>query len=292
MKIVHADEIASITASKHRKGASVRQRLLDGPPGALDGYSLVIARPQDRYSPRHRHNFEQFRYQIEGIANYSRTGKLHPGMIGYFPEGVHYGPQVQEPGQNLCLLTLQFGGAGGGGYAGRTAVMEATEELLKLGTFEDGVFHRNPGVPGKKNVDGFQAIWEHLNKRPLVYPKPRYDAPILMHPDDFDWVAVEGSPGAYEKVVGVFTERRTEAGFVKLEQGARYVGGGGRDIYFVIQGAGAVDGQEYRKFTTVELKKGEKAAFTASAATEILHLRLPNLEGLRVQQASELQAAE
>jgi hypothetical protein len=292
MKIVHADQIATITASKHRAGASVRQRLLDGPPGALDGYSLVIARPKDRYSPRHRHNFEQFRYQIEGIANYSRTGKLHPGMIGYFPEGVYYGPQVQEPGQNLCLMTLQFGGAGGGGYAGRTAVMEATEELLKLGTFKDGVFHRNPGVPGKKNVDGFQAIWEHINKRPLTYPKPRYDAPILMHPDNFAWVSVEGSPGVYEKVMGVFTERRSEAGFVKLEQGARYLAGRGRDIFFVVSGTGAVDGQDYRKFTTVELKKDEKAVFVAHGATEILRLRLPNLDGLRAQGPRELQAAE
>jgi len=230
MKIVHADEIATITASKHREGASVRQRLLDGPPGALDGYSLVIARPQDRYSPRHRHNFEQFRYQIEGIANYSRTGKLHPGMIGYFPEGVHYGPQVQEPGQDLCLLTLQFGGAGGGGYAGRTAVMEATEELLKLGTFKDGVFHRNPGVPGKKNVDGFQAIWEHISGRPMVYPKPRYDVPILMHPESFEWIPVEGAAGVAEKPMGIFTERQASARFLKVEPGAALSLTGKRDI--------------------------------------------------------------
>lgn len=292
MKIVHADEIATIKASAHRVGASMRQRLLDGPPGALDGYSLVIARPKDRYSPRHRHNFEQFRYQIEGVADYSRTGKLHPGMIGYFPESVHYGPQLQGEGQSLCLLTLQFGGAGGGGYAGRTAVMEATEELMKLGTFKDGVFHRNPGTPGKKNVDGFQAIWEHINKRPLVYAKPRYEAPVLMHPDHYDWVPVEASPGAYEKVMGVFTERRAQCGFVRLDAGASWQGGGGRDIYFVVEGTGTVEGQGYRKFTTVELKKGETARFEAGEPTEILNLRLPNLEGLRVETRPELEAAE
>ena len=76
------------------------------------------------------------------------------------------------------------------------ASLEATEELKKLGTFKDGVFHRNPGQPGKKNLDGFQAIWEHLTGRALKYPKPRYDVPILMHPDNYDWVPVEGQPGS------------------------------------------------------------------------------------------------
>ena len=213
-------------------------------------------------------------------------------MIGYFPESVHYGPQLQGEGQALCVLTLQFGGAGGGGYAGRTAVMEATEELMKLGTFEKGVFHRNPGTSAKKNVDGFQAIWEHINKRPLVYSKPRYEAPILMHPDHYDWVPVEGAPGAFEKVMGVFTERRTQCGFVKLEPGAVWRGGGGRDIYFVVSGTGSVDGQDYRKFSAVQLDRGEHAQFKAVEVTEILHLRLPNLEGLQVGAKEFLEAAE
>src|SRR5687768_10756059 len=130
MKVVHADKIQATMASQHRGGGSLRQRLLDGPPMSVEGYSLVIARPKDRYSPRHRHNFEQFRYQIEGEADYSATGTLKPGMIGYFPEGVHYGPQKQGKGQALCVLTLQFVGASGEGYPGRSAVLEATEELI------------------------------------------------------------------------------------------------------------------------------------------------------------------
>jgi mannose-6-phosphate isomerase-like protein (cupin superfamily) len=294
IKIVHADEISDRAESQHRGGVSRRQHLLKGEPGTVDNFSVVIARPQDRYSPRHRHNFEQFRYQIEGIADYGRTGKLKPGMIGYFPEGVHYGPQTQVPNQTLCVLTVQFGGASGSGYLGRGAEADGTRELQKFGTFKDGVFHRNPGVPGKRNVDGFQAIWEHLNGRPLVYAPPRYEVPILMHPDAFHWAPVEGATGVHEKLMGVFTERRAEAGFIRIDAGATFRARGRRDIYVVLSGAGTVEGQTWRRFSTVYLEKGDETTLAASETTELLHFRLPNLEGIQLEKPlrTTLQAAE
>src|SRR5688572_12743272 len=222
MKIVHGAKVESKAESQHRGGVSRRQRLLEGEAGRIDNFSLVIARPKDRYSPRHRHNFEQFRYQIEGDANYGDTGTLKPGMLGYFPESVHYGPQTQGNGQDLCVLTLQCGGASGSGYLGRDAEFNVTKELEKLGTFKDGVFTRNPGMPGKKNLDGAQAIWEHAMGRPLEYPKPRYEKPILMHPENFDWVPLDDHDGVSEKFMGTFTERQISARFVKLEAGASF----------------------------------------------------------------------
>lgn len=284
MKIVHADEIEARAESQHRVGISRRQRLLEGKAGAVDNFSLVISRPADRYSPRHRHNFEQFRFQLEGEADYGRTGKLKAGMIGYFPEGVHYGPQAQGDGQALALIALQFGGATGSGYPGRDAEYNVTRELMQLGTFENGVFRRNPGQPGKKNVDAAQAIWEHLNQRPLVFAPPRYAAPILMHPENFDWVPVEGAKGVWDKLLGVFTERRAEAGFIKLDPGAKYRARGGRDIHVVLAGIGSVGGNDYRRFSTVYLEgRDEHAEFTAKETTELLHFRLPNLAGLEAQ---------
>ena len=287
MKIVHADKIEAKMASRHREGSSLRQRLLDGPPMSVQGFSLVIARPKDRYSPRHRHNFEQFRYQIEGEADYSETGTLKRGMIGYFPEGVHYGPQKQGQGQELCVLTLQFGGASGEGYPGRSAVLQATDELLKLGTFKDGVFHRHPGLPGKTNLDGFQAVWEHLNNRPLTYPKPRYEKPILMHPENFEWVPLEDQDGVSEKFMGTFTERCAQAGFVKIDAGAAYTAEGGRDIFFVVSGSGSVADDPYRRFSAVQLDLGETSTFRAEEQTELLHFRLPNLAGLASRRGNE-----
>jgi mannose-6-phosphate isomerase-like protein (cupin superfamily) len=292
VKIVQGDELSIRKGTEqHRVNVSHRVHLLEGEDGTPGNFSLVIARPDNRYSPRHRHNFEQFRYQLEGTADYSRTGKLKAGMIGYFPEGVHYGPQQKgEPGERLAVLVLQCGGASGAGYISRGAVGPATEELKRFGTFEGGVFRRNPDVPGKRNVDGFQAIWEHLNGRPLVYPKPRYDAPILMHPDAFDWVPVEGAAGVYEKVLGTFTERRTSASFLKLDQGAAYAAGGKRDIYVALSGSGSLGREPYRRLTTVFLERRDKASFRAREATEILHFRLPDLTDVAGQKSSTARA--
>jgi hypothetical protein len=283
MQIVQGDEVQETLGGTHREGVSMRQRLLDGEVGSPDNYSLVIARSPARYSPRHRHNFEQFRYQIEGVADYGRTGKLKPGMIGYFPESVHYGPQTQPDGEMLSVMVLQFAGASGNGYPGRSVSLAVTEELKQLGHFKDGVFYRNEGVPGKKQVDSFQAIWEHYNKRPLVYAKPRYNAPILMEPDNFDWLPIKGSPGAYQKLMGVFTERACATGFVKLDAGARFTIDGARDIYVVLSGKGQVQDQSYRVHTTVLVEFGERAQFTASEPTEMIHMRLPDLRGLNAQ---------
>lgn len=285
MKIVQGDQIEGGAASRHRGGSATYARLLDGDDTSLiDNFSLVLAKTPGRFSPRHRHNFEQFRFQIRGTANYGRTGKLKPGMLGYFPEAVHYGPQTQDEGDELEMLVLQCGGASGSGYPGRTASMRATEELKQLGTFKDGIFHRNPGLPGKRNLDGFQAIWEHVNQRPLVYPKPRYDAPILMHPENFDWAAVPGQAGVAEKPMGMFTERTCGASFLRLDAGASFDVAGKRDIYIVLHGSGTVGTHPMRRLTVAFLETGDQARFVARDESELLHFRLPDLTALKARQ--------
>jgi mannose-6-phosphate isomerase-like protein (cupin superfamily) len=298
MKVVQADKVEGKPASFHRGGSSVYTHLVEGDDASpVDNFSLIIARTPGRFSPRHRHNFEQFRYQLEGVADYGRTGKLKPGMIGYFPEGVHYGPQTQDPGETLKMLVLQCGGASGSGYPGRKAVMAAQEEMRKYGHFKDGVFYRNEGVPGKRNLDSFQAIWEHVAGRPMVYPKPRYDVPILMHPDAFEWVPVEGAAGVCERQMGAFTERQASARFLKLDPGAVLSMTGKRDILFVVSGTGKVKGgaksDPLRAHTTVYLEPGDKAVLEAKQETEILNIRLPDLSGVRSWSRSDhVEAAE
>ena len=281
MNIVQADQVESNPASVHRGGKSFRQNLLGAKTG-VENFPFVISRSEARFSPRHRHSFEQYRYQLEGIAEYGKSGTLKPGMLGYFPEGMHYGPQTpSKDGDNLVVLALQCGGASGSGYVNRDEQLEAAKELKKIGTFKDGVFHRNPGEPGKKNLDGSQAIWEHVMKKDLVFPKPRYAAPIFMHPEHFDWVPVDGSPGVAEKLMGVFSERETGAHFIKLEPNATYAPAGNRDIYVVLSGNGTVDQEDYKFATTVFLDRGDGASFTAQDATEILHFSLPDLTGIQ-----------
>ncbi len=116
-------------------------------------------------------------------------------MVGYFPEGVYYGPQSQDPSINCKTIVLQFGGASGSGYLSQAEVKAGMDELKADGEFKDGIFRRRADVEGKRNIDGYQAIWEHVNDRPMVYPKPRYPQPIFMDPATYDWVPVEGSPG-------------------------------------------------------------------------------------------------
>src|SRR5262249_38726838 len=108
-----------------------------------------------------------FRMCLEGRTNIDPKKYLEPGEIGYFPEGTPYGPQ-QDTEENLTLV-LQFGGASGSGFMSRAQVRRAQSELTKIGTFEGGVFHRTSGE-GRKNQDGFEALWEHVMGRKVHYP--------------------------------------------------------------------------------------------------------------------------
>jgi hypothetical protein len=282
MKIVQTDEIPLKRGLEHRGGMFHGRIMVEGEPGTLDNFQLSFGQMGgDFNSPRHRHNFEQIRYQLEGVLDYGRDGKLVAGMVGYFPEAVYYGPQSQDPDIACKTIVLQFGGASGSGYLSQAEVQAGMQALRQEGEFKDGVFRRRADVEGKRNLDGYQAIWEHVNARPMVYPKPRYPQPIFMDPSTYDWVPVEGAPGVYEKLLGVFTERRSEAGFVRLDSGASFTARG-KGVYVVTRGEGSVGGEPMRPLTTVYLAAGESATFTAREETELLHFGLPNLAGLRV----------
>src|SRR5882672_4457869 len=280
MKIVQTDEIPLKRGLEHRGGIFHGRIMVEGAPGALDNFQLSFGQMGgDFNSPRHRHNFEQIRYQLEGVLDYGRDGKLVAGMVGYFPEAVYYGPQSQDPSIPCKTIVLQFGGASGSGYLSQAEVQKGMQALKQEGEFKDGVFRRGP-LPnppphsasqdareranageeregaGKRNVDGYQAIWEHANQRPMVYPKPRYPQPIFMDPNNYDWVPVAGAPGVAEKLLGVFTERRSQASLFRLDGGARFAARG-KGVYVVTRGTGKVGDQPFRALTTVHLDAGE-----------------------------------
>jgi len=292
MKIIQGDELERRRGLEHRGGTFHYRMLMEGEPGTQDNFQFTLGEMGgDFYSPRHRHNFEQVRFQLSGTLDFARDGKLTPGMVGYFPEGQHYGPQSQDPEEKPTTAVLQFGGASGSGYLSRAEVKASMEELGAFGEFKDGVFRRNDGAAGKKNLDGYQAIWEHRNKRPMKYPRPRYNRPVFMDPANLNWTAVEGCPGVSEKFLGVFTECRTRAAVVRIETGATFTTGGRRSIFLVRDGAGEVEGQPYRTFTTVFTEKGETAAFRAGTATTLLSVDLPDLSLLRSGEAEPAAAA-
>src|SRR5438270_552850 len=236
MKIVQIEDAPLVRGLEHRGGTFHSQTTAEGQSGTPGNFKFSLSRLGTDYSgPRHRHNFDQYRYMIEGESDYGQDGRLKAGMLGYYPEAVHYGPQVNKT--EIFCAVLQFGGASGSGYLLPREVKAGMEELKNFGEFRDGIFHRHDGVPGRRNVDAYQAIWEHVHGCEMVYPKGRYDVPIFADSANYDWAPVEGASGVCEKLFGVWTERRTQAGLLRLGSGASHEVIG-RGVYLVLRGAG------------------------------------------------------
>ena len=84
------------------------------------------------------HNFEQIRFPLEGEFQYAEGKVLPAGWVGYFPEGVYYGPQIRHKG--LYMLLLQYGGASGHGFFSEHQYVSGQEALRKKGTIAKGKF--------------------------------------------------------------------------------------------------------------------------------------------------------
>ena len=282
MKVVQFADVPLVRGLEHRGGTFHSRTPVAGEPGTPGNFKFSVSELGTDYSgPRHRHNFDQYRFMLSGESDYGQDGPLKAGMLGYYPEGVYYGPQVNKT--PIVCAVLQFGGASGSGYLQPREVKAGMEELKQFGEFKDGVFHRREGAQGilrgKSNMDAYQAIWEHVHGRAMVYPKGRYDAPIMMDAGNFAWARVRGAAGVSEKLFGVFTERRTQARLVRLDAGAHYEVAG-RSVYLVLSGAGAAGGASLEKFTTVFLDTGERGTLAASETTELLHYGLPDLSDI------------
>ena len=292
MKVVQFADVPLVRGLEHRGGTFHSRTPFAGEPGTPGNFKFSLSELGTDYSgPRHRHNFDQFRFALEGESDYGQDGTLKGGMLGSYPEGVHYGPQVNKT--PITNVVLQFGGASGSGYLLPREVKAGMEELKAHGEFKDGVFHRHEGQSGKRNMDAYQAIWEHVHGREMVYPKGRYTKPVFMDSTNYDWAPVRGAKGVSEKLLGVWTERRIEAGLIRLDPGARHELHG-RGVFLVLSGAGTCEGQPLRKFTTVYLDQGESTILQARETTELLHYGLPDLSGLTAgtHTSGVMQAAE
>ena len=288
MEFVQSDEITFEGGTSYREGSSRHKLLLEGKSGSPGNYSLVIAECVGRYSPRHRHNFEQIRFQIEGEACYGRAGKLSAGMVGYYPEAVHYGPQTQDAQSILSTLVLQCGGASGSGYISRKESDDAVKALNGLGSFKNGVFKLSrdvdglvDGTSGKRNLDAAQAIWEYVNKKPMIYPVPSFKAPLLIDPTHYEWKSLNNQPGVAERRLGTFTPANTAIKMVKVSACSHLQLTGGRDIYFVYQGIGQINNTTARFGTTIYLEPKENLNFTAKTDSVLLNIHLPDLQYIK-----------
>jgi len=292
MKIVQGDRMPiDEGASNVRTGKLKKQVFLVGAEGTPGNFKFgLFHQAGDFYSPRHRHNFDQFRFQIEGDADFDRNGTMLPDSIGYFPEGAYYGPQ-SSTGSNVVAV-VQFGGPSGSGYLSQRQVDAAYEEMKKFGVFDKGVFRRNEDAPGKRTMDSFQATWEHANQRPMVYPKPQYADPILMNPAHFRWMPLPGANGVEVKTLGAFTDCQIRCARYRVAAGSSFTGSG-RGLFLVLSGKGSVEGEPARRYTAAYLADGEQATFQAEETLEIQLLGLPSesLIGQQPETADESEAA-
>jgi hypothetical protein len=109
---------------------------------------------------------------------------------------------------------------------------------------------------------------------------------------NFQWAPIKRAAGASEKLLGVFTERRTQARLLRLAAGEGYEVAG-RSVYFVLSGCGEMEGKPLKKFTTVFLDTDESGQLHAREIMQLLHYGLPDLSDMTAAHAGvAAQAAE
>lgn len=277
MKIANTSRISWQLNKANVRGKLTVKKLLVGQPGTAENYLCNIAKSGGDYnSPRHRHNFDQIRLVLEGRVPIAPRRSMKPGQIGYFPEGTPYGPQVDD-GVGWTIMIVQFGGASGDGFLSADEAQATKESLSREGDFDGGVFKRTSGK-GKRNQDSYEAVWERASGRKLIYPKLRYDAPVIVDPEGFDWTSRARS-GVSRKNLGIFTEREARLEMLRLDGGASWAGKGAKavQLYFVMSGTGSCNGKKYGRHSLIESADGEALKFEARTDTQLFNLTMPRV---------------
>ncbi len=283
MRLAHAETTPWTIVRPVRGGTIEFKTLLEGQERTPDNYQLLLANTDVSFkSPRHRHNFDQVRYSLQGATNIGVKRNLEEGDLAYFPEGTHYGPQDQESvGANSLAMVIQFGGPSGNGYMSKRQMDEGFDQLQAVGRFEGGVFRRHtPAEDGRVNQDAYEAIWEHQNGRAISYSKPRFLDPVHFRETNFEWLPEEAQPGVARKDIGHFTERGVGVSFLRLDAGAHFALPAlpQTQILFVKSGEGRLgDAGIWSQHTAAHVDAGETAALHATTASEIMVLCLPRL---------------
>ncbi len=265
----------------HPLGSVAFKHLLKGEPGSPDNFMYILGRQDgDFLMPRHRHNFDQIRLPIRGDMNIGRGIVLRQGEVGYFAEGLAYGPQDDPlgsaaPGERVQLV-LQFGGASSYGFMSIEQRRKAREELAKIGRFEGNYYYRADG----KREWGLNAIWEHVFGARLKYPRPRYREAVIADPASFHWLPVRGARGVYRKFLGAFSERAVSIEVFRIERAATWSSTDpvARRLLVVLSGSGRAAGRPLSYLTAMEADPGESLEISAGHETELFVVGLPKIE--------------
>jgi hypothetical protein len=279
MRSVTPDEARHIPAQPHRPGGIAFRHLLAGDEDRPDNYSLTVVTVAERYhAPRHRHNFEQVRVMLAGRFGFGPGLVQEPGSVGYFCEGT---PYTQDGDGPSTTLLLQVGGATGSGYLGFDRLQAGIRRLQERGSFHDGVFTWTDAEGKKHNADGYEAVWEHEQGRPIAYPRPRYLAPVILEPERFGWLPEPGQPGLAQRALGSFNERGLALAQWRLDPGAGCTlpAAPQRQLAYVLAGAVELPQRRLPEGSAFELLPGEGLRLAAGEAGVVLMAyRLPRFD--------------
>lgn len=276
------DYYKDLKAGVLRTGTLDTKVLAVGKEGALDNYRMSIeASGQDEWkTPRHRHNFDQIRLQLEGEWSLTEDIMMLPGMVYYFPESVHYGPQLGKFGSKT--LNIQFGGASRNGFNGPKARREGYEAMIKRGIFEKGSFTWIDEKGQRHRQDAAEATWEQIRGRKVSYSPPRYDCVAQMNPANYEWIKDTTQSGIARKLLGSFTENNMQVGFIRVDAGASLTIGKhtAAELFFVVNGSVSHGGNTHGVYTAIALEPGEgPIVIKAVEQAELYNVRLPTFNG-------------
>ena len=111
------------------------------------------------------------------------------------------------------------------GFTGRSHLDAARKRLtVEGGTFAKGVYTRIMPDGKKINKDSHAACFESITGKKIEFPKPRYDAPVVMRQQHYRWVPDRTLAGVEHKHMGSFGEYRSSVSLTRLMPGAQIPG--------------------------------------------------------------------
>jgi len=173
------------------------------------------------YSPRHRHNFDQVRFTLEGAVKYGPI-QTQAGDAVYFPEGVFYGP-TEIVSEEALTWTIQTQGPTWGFFPDRPLLEETTAQLAS-----EAELDRDNGRirwPSGRWQDSYEAAWERIMGTTMVYPPARFTTPVLLRASAFTWVPIPEAPGVCVKPLARFNETGPYIRMLRIEPSGVLPGG-------------------------------------------------------------------
>jgi hypothetical protein len=204
---------------------------------------------------------------LSGETDYGYEQIAGPGDATFFPAGAYYGPERFEAAE---IFLLQWSPD----WVTREQSDAAYAELAKTGEFKDG-FYVCTGDDGQQvRKDGTNAVWEAVNGKPLIIPSPKYQQPILMRPDGFDWqrrsedLSVKDLGHFTDEDLNIVTYRWSEGALMRLSAERTY-------IFWIGSGAVSLDGRQLGEKTILFSDFGETHELCGVHAGEATCIGLP-----------------